>query len=107
MAIGGWSYGGDLSAWAVAHPDCFRTAIGVIARSLSTQAPRFFLVAPRDGVALSRSRLASGRGSPCPQRQWDARDAAGAGPGGGPDGCEDACNAHCSGAIGAEECGAW
>ena len=47
LAIGGWSYGGYLSAWAVAHSDRFRTAIvgaGVIdigAMALTTDTPDY------------------------------------------------------------------
>ncbi|WP_257643984.1 S9 family peptidase [Luteimonas salinisoli] len=47
VAIGGWSYGGYLSAWAVAHSDRFRTAIvgaGVTdigAMALSTDTPDY------------------------------------------------------------------
>ncbi|WP_187775787.1 S9 family peptidase [Luteimonas suaedae] len=47
VAIGGWSYGGYLSAWAAAHSDRFRTAIvgaGVIdigAMALTTDTPDY------------------------------------------------------------------
>lgn len=47
LAIGGWSYGGYMSAWAVTHSDRFRTAIvgaGVIdigAMALTTDTPDY------------------------------------------------------------------
>jgi dipeptidyl aminopeptidase/acylaminoacyl peptidase len=47
LAIGGWSYGGYLSAWAVTHSDRFKTAIvgaGVIdigAMALTTDTPDY------------------------------------------------------------------
>jgi dipeptidyl aminopeptidase/acylaminoacyl peptidase len=38
MGIGGWSYGGYLSAWAVGHTDCFKAAlVGAAPVSLETQ----------------------------------------------------------------------